>query len=87
MSKRTHEKFSRGEGVAVNRVAQKSLRGRLKQEESIANAAIKDAKRVYEWLQPTGGGYLEAEGLEQTRQFKQHDLVQVRECTFPEGGR
>lgn len=82
VSDSTHAKFKRGEGVAVSKVANKALRGRLRHAEHTQNTAVKDAKKVYEWLQPTSGGYLEAEGLERTRQFKQQDIVQARQPCF-----
>lgn len=77
VSDSTHKKFKRGDGVALSKVANKALRGRLWQAEHTQKKAVKDAKKVYEWLQPSDAGYLEAEGLEKTRQFKQQDIVQV----------
>jgi hypothetical protein len=92
LSDSTHAKFKRGEGVAISKVANKALRGRLRHAERTQVSAVKAAKKVYEWLQPTEGGYLEAEGLERTRQFKQQDIVQARRlrlslvlCTIPTG--
>ena len=82
VSDSTHTKFKRGEGVAVSKVANKALRGRLRHTEHTQNTAVKDAKKVYQWLQPTDGGYLEAEGQERTRQFKQQDIIQARLSRF-----
>lgn len=58
-------------------IKSKPLRGRLQHEQKLHNKAVKEAKFVYEWLKPTDDSYLEAEGIEQTRQFKQRDIVQV----------
>lgn len=73
----TNIKFNRGAGVALKDIKSKPLRGKLQHEQKIQNKAVKEAKLVYEWLKPTEDGYLEAEGIEKTRQFKQSDIVQV----------
>ena len=44
----------------------------------MGNKAIQDAKRAYQWLVPAVDGALEAEGAEQTWQFKQSAIVKVR---------
>eukprot|EP00892_Ulva_mutabilis_P007577 jgi/Ulvmu1/5191/UM021_0208.1 len=72
----THSKFSRGAGVALKHIHNKPLKGKIQHELKLHSKAVKEAKLVYEWLKPTEAGYLEAEGLEKTRQFKQQDIVQ-----------
>lgn len=82
VASRTHIKFKRGNTVALKDIKSKPLRGKIQHEQKLQNKAIKDAKLIYEWLKPTETGYLEAEGLERTRQFKQREIVQVRALPF-----
>lgn len=73
----THRKFNRGASAAFKHITSKGLKGKVQHEQKLQNKALKEAKLVYEWLKPTEAGYVEAEGLEKTRQFKQHDIIQV----------
>lgn len=62
-------------------ITDKKLKGTLKHTEKIGNSAIRNAKKAYEWLRPAEGGHLEAEGAEQTWQFRQKDIIKVRAHT------
>lgn len=77
VSRDVHIKFNRGAGVPLKGIKSKPLRGKVKHEQKVQNKAVKDAKLVYEWLKPGEAGCLEAEGIEQTRKFKQQEIVQV----------
>lgn len=77
MASSTHTRFKRGAAVPLKDIKSQPLRGKIQYEQKIQNKALKEAKLVHEWLKPTEAGLLEAEGIEKTRQFKQHDIVQV----------
>jgi excinuclease UvrABC helicase subunit UvrB len=79
VSDATQAKFNRGAGIAVKSIEQKSLRERVRYEEKLANRALKESKKVYEWLHSSDAGGIEAEGAEKSRQFKQPDIAEVQQ--------
>jgi hypothetical protein len=52
----------RGPGVALKKITDKKLKGRLKHNERLYRESQAKASKVNEWLQPSEAGYLEAEG-------------------------
>ena len=70
--------FARGEGISTKLIGDKKLKGRVKRAEQVTDSAVRGAKKVYEWLKPSAAGELEADGAEETWQFRQRDIVQVR---------
>lgn len=67
----------RGPGVALKKITDKKLKGRLKHSERLFQESQAKASKVTEWLQPSEPGYLEAEGVEQTWNVKQTDIAAV----------
>ncbi|KAF5834675.1 WD40-repeat-containing domain protein [Dunaliella salina] len=65
----------RGPGVALKKITDKKLKGRLKHSERLFQESQAKASKVTEWLQPSEPGYLEAEGVEQTWNVKQTDIA------------
>lgn len=52
----------RGPGVAVKKLTDKKLKGKLKHAERVYREAQTKAIKANEWLLPEDAGYLEAEG-------------------------
>uniref|UniRef100_A0A0D6QYN0 BING4 C-terminal domain-containing protein n=1 Tax=Araucaria cunninghamii TaxID=56994 RepID=A0A0D6QYN0_ARACU len=69
------KKYLRGEGVQVKRIKDKKLQGQLAKKEALYGRLAKSAAKVEQWLLPSEGGYLEAEGIERTSNFRQEDIV------------
>ncbi|KAH7431942.1 hypothetical protein KP509_08G074800 [Ceratopteris richardii] len=53
----------------------KKLRGKLQYGEKLINQSAKAAAKFEQWLLPSEAGYLEPEGLEQTKNFSQEAIV------------
>eukprot|EP00894_Picocystis_sp_ML_P000298 jgi/Pico_ML_1/50815/g1956.t1 len=56
-------------------MADKKLKSKLKESEKLLEEAATTAARAERWLLPAEAGTLEAEGIEQTFQFQQRDIV------------
>jgi U3 small nucleolar RNA-associated protein 7 len=69
--------FARSEGINTKLIGDKKLKGQVKRAEQVTDAAVRGAKKVYEWLKPSEAGELAAEGAERTWQFQQRDIVKV----------
>jgi len=67
-------KFQRGEKVNYRRIKDKKLRGKLRKTEYIAKKAVTEAVKA-QVLLTEEAGYLEPEGMEETHNFSQQDLV------------
>uniref|UniRef100_A0A7S0WQI7 BING4 C-terminal domain-containing protein n=1 Tax=Chlamydomonas leiostraca TaxID=1034604 RepID=A0A7S0WQI7_9CHLO len=65
----------RGPGVAVKKVMDKKLKGKLRHAERVYREAQAKAVKANEWLLPEDAGYLEAEGVERTWNAKQADIA------------
>lgn len=68
--------FRRGQATAIKHLADRKLRGKLEHTDALAEEAASSAMATYQWLMPSEGGSLEAEGLERTWQFSQEAIVQ-----------
>lgn len=72
--------FRRGSAINTKQLADKKLRGRLEHTEALAEEAASSAAAAHQWLMPTSGGSLEAEGMERTWRFSQAAIVQGTLC-------
>ncbi len=72
--------FRRGQPVNTKQLADKKLRGRLEHTEALAEEAASSAAAAHQWLMPSFGGSLEAEGMERTWRFSQTAIVQGGHC-------
>lgn len=71
----TLKAFNRGDGFSHKKVSDKKVKGKVKlSERLVGEATVKAAKTNY-WLLPEQSGVLEAEGMEQTWNFEQRDIV------------
>lgn len=68
-------KYTRGKGVSFKELSDKKLRGQLRRREDLIGQSARTAAKFEQWLLPSEGGYLEAEGLEQTKNFTQEAIV------------
>lgn len=68
-------KYARGEAPHTKHMADKKLKSKLKESEKLLEEAATTAARAERWLLPAEAGTLEAEGIEQTFQFQQRDIV------------
>lgn len=69
------KKYLRGKGVPLKNLKDKKLKGKLAAKEALYKQSARNAAKVEQWLLPSEGGYLEAEGLERTSNYKQEDIV------------
>jgi len=69
------KKYLRGNGVPLKNLKDKKLKGKLAAKEALYKRSARNAAKVEQWLLPSEGGYLEAEGLERTSNYKQEDIV------------
>lgn len=69
------KKYLRGKGVPLKNLKDKKLKGKLATKEALYKQSARNAAKVEQWLLPSEGGYLEAEGLERTSNYKQEDIV------------
>lgn len=69
------KKYLRGKGVSLKNLKDKKLKGKLATKEALYKRSARNAAKVEQWLLPSEGGYLEAEGLEKTSNYKQEDIV------------
>eukprot|EP00249_Psilotum_nudum_P004093 c17630_g1_i1 orf=3-221(-) len=58
-------KYSRGKSVNLKEIHDKKLKGQLQHRETLFGHSASSAAKFEQWLLPSKGGYLEAEGLEQ----------------------
>lgn len=70
------QKYKRGERNIINTIKDKKLRMEVKRTERAAKEAAARAARA-EILLPSEAGFLEAEGMEKTYQFKQQAIKQA----------
>lgn len=68
-------KFRRGLPIATKKIQDKKLKGKLRYTEKIVKEAQENAAKINEWLLPQEAGSLEAEGMEETWRYNQHDIV------------
>lgn len=71
--------FRRGNAANTKNMADRKLRGKLQHSDALAEEAATSAMAAYQWLMPSEGGSLEAEGLERTWQYSQQAIVQEAE--------
>eukprot|EP00252_Welwitschia_mirabilis_P020766 TRINITY_DN5154_c0_g2_i1.p1 TRINITY_DN5154_c0_g2~~TRINITY_DN5154_c0_g2_i1.p1 ORF type:complete len:518 (+),score=112.05 TRINITY_DN5154_c0_g2_i1:275-1828(+) len=69
-------KYLNGEGVPLKNINDIKLKGRLASKENLYKRSANYAAKFEKWLLPSEAGYLEAEGLEKTCNFKQESIVQ-----------
>ncbi|CAM6104989.1 unnamed protein product [Calypogeia fissa] len=69
------KKYERGPRTSLKGITDKKLKGQLKAKEKLYGEATLNAAQVEQWLLPSEGGFLEPEGLEQTRNFSQQAIV------------
>lgn len=62
-------------------IRDKKLKGQIVEREKLFGEAAETATKVQEWLLPSEAGYLEAEGLEDTRHFSQEAIVKEVDVT------
>ncbi|KAG0605876.1 hypothetical protein M758_9G094700 [Ceratodon purpureus] len=62
-------------------IRDKKLKGEIIQREKLFGEAAETATKFQEWLLPSEAGYLEAEGLEDTRHFSQEAIVKEVDVT------
>ncbi|KAG6548052.1 hypothetical protein Mapa_010486 [Marchantia paleacea] len=75
------KKYERGAGPALKGITDKKLKGQLTVKEKLYGEAAITAAQTEQWLLPSEGGYLEAEGLEQTQHFSQEAIVKEVDIT------
>eukprot|EP00775_Hariotina_reticulata_P010913 gene10913-11067_t len=63
----------------LQNVSDRKLKGQLKHTERLYKEANKTAARVNQWLAPADAGFLEAEGIEETWQIQQQQIVNAVE--------
>jgi U3 small nucleolar RNA-associated protein 7 len=68
------KKYLRGEGADLESLKDKKLRGQLAGREDLFGKSAKAAAKIEQWLMPSEGGYLEAEGIEKTYRIKQESI-------------
>ncbi|CAI9091236.1 OLC1v1026204C1 [Oldenlandia corymbosa var. corymbosa] len=68
------KKYQRGDGINLEALRDKKLKGQLRVREDLNKKSAKAAALIEKWLMPGGGGYLIAEGLEKTKRVLQEDL-------------
>lgn len=68
-------KYTRGRRVPLKDLSDKKLRGQLQRREELIGQSARTAAKFEQWLLPSEAGYLEAEGLEQTKNFSQEAIV------------
>lgn len=61
-AKEKASRLLRGTGVAIKKITDKKLKGKLRHAERVYKEAQKKAIQANEWLLPAEAGYLEAEG-------------------------
>ena len=76
-------KFARGDAVAMKRLTDKKLKGKLRYSEKLVREATASAAQADEWLLPAEAGGLEAEGMERTWRFKQDAIAQGERMSQP----
>ncbi|XP_057820699.1 probable U3 small nucleolar RNA-associated protein 7 [Cryptomeria japonica] len=69
------KKYLRGKGVHLKEIKDKKLKGQLAAKEALYGKSARNAAKVEQWLLPSEGGYLEAEGIERTSNFRQENIV------------
>ncbi|KAH9299157.1 hypothetical protein KI387_030839 [Taxus chinensis] len=69
------KKYLRGKSVYLNDIKDKKLKGQLAIKEALYGKSARNAAKVEQWLLPSVGGYLEAEGIERTSNFRQENIV------------
>lgn len=69
------KKYLRGEGVHLKEIKDKKLKGQLATKEALYGKSARSAAKVEQWLLPSEGGYVEAEGIERTSNFRQENIV------------
>ncbi|KAL5726704.1 hypothetical protein ACHQM5_009722 [Ranunculus cassubicifolius] len=72
------KKYLRGDGVNLEALKDKKLKGQLAVREKLYGESAKAAAKAEEWLMPSKGGYLEPEGpegLEKTWRIQQPAIV------------
>ncbi|KAI5063423.1 hypothetical protein GOP47_0021970 [Adiantum capillus-veneris] len=68
-------KYTRGPRVSFKDLSDKKLRGKLRHREEIIGQSARTAAKFEQWLLPSEAGYIEPEGLEQTKNFSQEAIV------------
>eukprot|EP00250_Pteridium_aquilinum_P007028 c16826_g1_i1 orf=137-1690(-) len=68
-------KYTRGPRVSLKDLSDKKLRGQLQRREELIGQSARTAAKFEQWLLPSEAGYLEPEGLEQTKNFSQEAIV------------
>lgn len=69
------KKYLRGEGVNLEVLQDKKLKGQLAAREKLFDKSAMAAAKAEKWLMPTEGGYMEPEGIEKTWQIKQESIA------------
>jgi U3 small nucleolar RNA-associated protein 7 len=74
-------KYKRGAKTSLKGIVNKKVKRQLVEKEVLFEEAAVTASKVEQWLLPSEGGYLEAEGLEDTRHFSQESIVKEVDVT------
>ncbi|KAI3855211.1 hypothetical protein MKX03_026069 [Papaver bracteatum] len=69
------KKYQRGDGVKLEGLKNKKLRGQLAVRENLIGQSANVAAKAEKWLNSVNTGYLEAEGIEKTWNYKNQDIV------------
>ncbi|KAI3855972.1 hypothetical protein MKX03_024930 [Papaver bracteatum] len=69
------KKYERGDGVKLEGLKDKKLRGQLAVREELIGQSANVAAKAEKWLNSVNTGYLEAEGIEKTWNYKNQDIV------------
>ncbi|KAL2643345.1 hypothetical protein R1flu_010932 [Riccia fluitans] len=75
------KKYERGPAPKLTGMSDKKLKGQLQEKEKLYGEAAVTAAQAEQWLLPSEGGYLEAEDLEQTKNFTQQAIVKEVDIT------
>ncbi|KAI4370686.1 hypothetical protein MLD38_019007 [Melastoma candidum] len=70
------KKYLRGDGINLEVVKDKKLKGQLAVREELYGKSASVAANAEKWLLPSEGGYLEAEGIEKTWKIRQEAITQ-----------
>ncbi|MEW5304015.1 MAG: hypothetical protein WDW36_006654 [Sanguina aurantia] len=73
--KEKNARIKRGPGIEVKKIQDKKLKGKVKYTERVFLEAQQKTIKINDWLLPTEGGLLEADGVERTWNYQQVDIV------------
>ncbi|GAQ78070.1 WD40 repeat-like superfamily protein [Klebsormidium nitens] len=68
-------KYNRGPQTKLKGIQDKKLKGQLRATEKLYGEAATSAAKVEQWLLPAEAGFLEAEGVERTQNYRQEAIL------------